>query len=216
MDNSLTQTIWRLQFGVSSGQLYLNGLPSSGLNPTWTALDDDADGTSNGEELAAGTSPFDSSKSLNLSNVTSAGASTSLAFPTQRGKIYRIESNTSLVAPAGWILQSGASPAQILGDGQPASITVPFTPNTFYRVRVEDIDRDNDELCDWVEHVLGLNPLAAQTSPPLDDKAYVIQQLARRTRCRSQPRGPLHRRTALSPVVSPSRAGKRCSPCSLT
>jgi uncharacterized protein (DUF1800 family) len=177
VDNGLTQTIWRIQFGVSSGQLYLNGLPSSGLNPTWTALDDDADGTSNGEELAAGTSPFDSSKSLNLSNVTSAGASTSLAFPTQRGKIYRIESNTSLVAPAGWILQSGASPAQILGDGQPASITVPFTPNTFYRVRVEDIDRDNDELCDWVEHVLGLNPLAAQTSPPLDDKAYVIQQL---------------------------------------
>ena len=52
----------------------------------------------------------------------------------------------------------------------------------FYRVSVEDLDRDGDGLSDHDELFLGTDPLDATTQPRVDDRDAAIQRLAARNR----------------------------------
>ena len=176
-DYAITQAIWKLKFGVTDEQMYQGGIPGNGLNATWMSGDDDGDGTTNGDEIASGTSPFDQADHIAITNMVLTGNLVELQFPTEPGKLYRIESSATLTSPGGWTLQPQPTPAQIVGDGTTKVLSVPYAANTFYRVRVEDADQDNDTLGDWVENQVALSPATATTVTGVDDHDFVAEQL---------------------------------------
>jgi len=166
-----------MKFGVTDAQLYTGGVPANGLNPAWLAQDSDGDDTNNGEEIAAGTNPFDGSNYISVTSVIRNDAWAELQFPTEPGKLYRIQSTTTLSNPQSWTLQPQADPVQAIGDGGLKVLSVPYVAGAFYRVRVDDVDQDADQLCDWVEEFVNLNPLSGTTVPGVDDSQYVETQL---------------------------------------
>lgn len=177
VDEAITRTIWKMNFGVSDAQMYLNGNSVEGLNTIWQNQDDDGDGTTNGNEAITGTNPFDESEFIAVTSVARNGASAELQFPTQPGKLYHIESTTNLSDSGSWVLQPQPTPVQVTGDGGTQLLSVPYVANTFYRVRVQDADGDSDNLSDWVEEVLQLSPLTATTETGVNDHDYVESQL---------------------------------------
>ncbi len=176
IDQAVTQRIWQNHYGVTDAQLYQDADPANGTNSIWLAQDADLDGLTNGAEIASGTNPFDSTSLIAVSNMTLDQNSVAIEFPTEAGKLYRLESSASLTTP-NWTIHSQSSPAQVIGDGSSKVIAVPSGGNTFYRVRVEDADQDSDRLSDWAELAISLSPLTAQTTPGVNDYSYVTEQL---------------------------------------
>ena len=177
INHTLTQRIWKEKFGVTDAQFYSGGAPANGLNPSWMAGDDDVDGVNNGGELAAGTNPFDAVENIAVTQVVKNGDSAEVQFPTKAGKRYRVETTTDLSNSNSWVMQPQPAPLQITGNGGAMVLSVPYVANTFYRVRVDDIDEDNDGVGSWVEDVASTNPYAAATEGGLDDHTFMVQQL---------------------------------------
>jgi uncharacterized protein (DUF1800 family) len=165
IDDAATQQIWKLKYGVTDAQI---------ADPAWLAKDDDGDGVTNGGEMAAGTNPFDATKTINVTRVAKNGSNTDLQFPTEPGKLYRVQCTTTLTNANSWAFVGG----QLTGDGTSKTLSVPYTANAFYRIFVSDIDTDGDGLSDWAEKAVGLNPNSAQSVTGTDDHAYVQAQVA--------------------------------------
>jgi uncharacterized protein (DUF1800 family) len=169
IDNNVTSHVWKLKFGVTNTQL---------ADPLWLDQDADADGCSNKDELAAGTSPFNPAVNMAVSKVTRNGAVMELEFPTELGKRYRIESNGSL-SGGPWVLQPQPVPVQVMGNGGVKMLSIPQPAGrVFCRVRVDEVDTDGDQLSDWVEGAVALNPALPQTVPTVNDYNYVASQVA--------------------------------------
>ncbi len=67
-------------------------------------------------------------------------------------------------------------------DPRPLSQLLGSSGRAFYRVTVEDLDRDGDGLSDHDEHFLGTDPLDATTQPRVDDRDAALGRLAARDR----------------------------------
>ena len=169
-DNEMTRQVWKLKYGVTDAQLG---------DPLWMNQDADKDGNSNADEMAFGTNPFGGGGSIEVSSVQRNGTMMELRFPTEPGKRYRVESN-STPAASGWQMQPPALPAEVTGDGSPKMLSIPFpvSMRMFCRVRVDEIDSDNDRLSDWVERAVALNPLLPQSVPDVNDYEYVEGQVS--------------------------------------
>lgn len=167
-DANFTKQIWRLKFGVSATQL---------ADTDWLKADADGDGTTNGDEIAAGTNPFVPSVTMRVKTITKNGSNVDLTFPTTVGKRYRAEASSSLSSP-NWVLQPVGSPTSVMGTGNDVTLTVPYVADNFYRIRVDEIDTDGDGISDWAEQQAGLNPNSAQSSPGVNDSDFVTGQLA--------------------------------------
>ena len=128
---SINQTVWKMKYGVSDSQAG---------DSAWLNADDDGDGIKNGDELAAGTNPFSASKTIKVTDISKSGNSVTLQFPTEDGKRYRAESATSMTNSTTWVLQPQPTPTVVLGDGTTKSITVSYVANSYYRIRVDDMD----------------------------------------------------------------------------
>lgn len=167
IDENASEQIWKLKFGVSEAQMG---------NEAWMNQDSDGDGLKNGAEVGAGTNPFDPVRTIKISNLSLNGSQVNLSFPTEIGKLYRVESTGALEGP--WTLQPQPSPVQVIGDGTTKTLTLPYEANHFYRVEVTEIDSDGDGLSDWAERSVGLNAAAAQSVPGVNDYEYVTAQVA--------------------------------------
>lgn len=174
--SDLNKIIWGQLYGVSAAQY---------SDPAYLAADADGDGVTNGDELAAGTNPNDSSSVLKILSAVQSGSNVQITFPTVSGKFYEVLFQTAdgqgVLGP--W--QSFNPKATAAGTNGNVTVTVPSSTNTFYRVAVSDIDTDGDGITDWAEIFLGLDPTQVSSSgqldafgKPLTDTAYAQSNLA--------------------------------------
>ncbi len=168
IDQTINRTVWKMLYGVTDAQL---------ADPLWLAADDDGDGVTNGDELVAGTNPFKADSNIAFTTLTRSAGNTQLAFPTQRGKQYVAESRATLGTGTWAAIVPAAS---VTGDGTPKTLTVASaTADTFYRVRIQDLDTDGDGVSDWAEGVLGFDPTNSHTrGATTDDKTAIQNALA--------------------------------------
>lgn len=136
IDNAVTRSVWDARYGATSLNL---------------ADDSDGDGQSNGEELIAGTDPFDRHSVLSLGAVEIDGDNAIFTFQTEVGKRYQVE-RLEGTDPLTWQVVG----ALRQGDGGLMNHTVDYAqhPDALYRLHVEDIDSDEDSLSDHVESLL--------------------------------------------------------------
>lgn len=144
-------------------------------------LDADNDGVPNREESVAGTDPFDP---LSFPAVGLASLQTGTVRQVQAGKLYTVEAADRLGAP--WVVITnvpGTNAAVLAG--------LPFAgySQRLFRVSVSDVYSDASGLSDWEKLQAGLALSNAwsngQYDPqgnPLDDHAYVTNQLAAQNR----------------------------------
>ena len=175
--DQINQQVWARVYGVSAAQLG---------NAAWLAADDDGDGQTNGQEVAAGTNPFSAGSAVKITSVvTNATFNTSLdlTFPTQSGKQYVLQSKAALT-DASWTTSASIL---INGTGTAKTLTVPKSTGNFFRVLVQDMHSDSDTtgVGDWAKLILGLdtknkysNKQTDAFGASLDDRAYVSSNLA--------------------------------------
>jgi uncharacterized protein (DUF1800 family) len=125
---------------------------------SWLAADDDRDGLSNGSELAAGTNPFNAGSVINISAMTPAGTNVDLSFLTVSGKQYVAQASPSLTSP---VWTSGTA---VIGDGGLKTLSAPKVAGAFYRILVQDVDSDSDQVSNWAEKMAGYDPNNSHTA----------------------------------------------------
>ena len=171
IDYTIDQKVWKMIYGVTDAQL---------ADPAWLSKDDDGDGVPNGEELAAGTNPFDpKSKPAAYVPVISNGM-VSVTFPTVPGKMYILQSSADLSKASNWT--NVTPPASVIGVTTASSQTL-STPlagaNLFYRILVQDTDTDGDGVSDWAEIATGFDPNNTHTNgSSVDDHTALSNDLA--------------------------------------
>jgi uncharacterized protein (DUF1800 family) len=130
--------------------------------------DADADGWINTQESLAGTDP-QSGKSYPGTQLTLTGGSPALFWWGMSGKRYTVVASSDLTnfLPTGDIVT-----------GHGAMIQLPLSSGAgpqFYRVRVSDIDADNDQLSDWEELALGLDPTKTNSERYNETDDVIVQ-----------------------------------------
>ncbi len=108
--------------------------------------DNDGDGSTNREESAAGTNPNDATSVLNFDSVHNNGTVIQAAWRTVKGKSYQVQTSADL---GGAWQNTGVA---VAGEGGLATTELP-APGTrlFLRIRVSDVDSDQDGVTDWEE-----------------------------------------------------------------
>jgi hypothetical protein len=120
----------------------------------------DGDGYSNLKESIMGTDPQSGQPSVGfvvpaVVQQPSLSGVYVVSWPTQKGKQYRLHASPDL-SVGSWTQVGDA----ILGDGTPIEIAIQSDAAAlFWRVAVEDLDRDADGLSDYEEGLLGSDPL---------------------------------------------------------
>ena len=171
-------------------RLFNNGELFDPQNPDHApGADPDGDGWSNLKESIAGTDPFygnppEGMVATQITYLKDQEEAPTPEFPEGRiidltviswetlpGKQYTLLFSPDLTASS-WL----AASAPIIGDGQPAAVSVTLTDaegeepdKLFWRVAIDDLDSDGDGLTDHEEFALGLNPYSAQTHPGISD-----------------------------------------------
>jgi len=145
-----------------------------GLYNGWglaAAGDEDFDGATNFVESVAGTDPRNPNDVIKVGNTTIAGSTVTFTFDAEKGKKYRILSDS--VSPTGAFatVETHLSPVNgatqlIPSVGNPTqTITITKSGTSkFYRIETTDTDSDGDGVSDWAEGQLGMNPLVASST----------------------------------------------------
>lgn len=155
--------------GDGLGDLWAAFYNATGLQPS---NDDDGDGATNQEEEIAGTDPLDRLSVFGThAQLSSHGLR--LSWMAHSGKRYQVELTDDLTtwSPSG-------SPIQDVSGFTHADVNVPG-PRSFARIRVADLDQDNDGLNAWEEAGFALSDLNATSngSATTGDYASVIASL---------------------------------------
>lgn len=116
--------------------------------------DTDGDGQTNLQEAISGTNPLNTGDRLDFTNVASTPSTITANWKTAKGKMYQIQSSTSL--SGGWTNEG--TPVMGLGSELAGSCSN-HTTRMFLRLQVQDIDSDNDGVTDWEEYMAGTNPV---------------------------------------------------------
>ena len=182
--DQINQQVWARIYGVSAAQLG---------SPAWLAADDDKDGQTNGQELAAGTDPFQPGSVIKITSVATDAANSAywdLNFLTQGGKQYVAQGKVTL-ADASWGAVTDAAPAvtSLIGDGNARKLIVAKAGAQgfkYFRVLVQDTHSDGDSTgaSDWAKRQSGLDPKNKYSNKqtdaygaPLDDRTYLSNNL---------------------------------------
>lgn len=139
---------------------------SNGIDDVWEMIynardisasgDEDRDRVTNGDEARAGTDPLDPNDFLEFASFEKTGTTVTVTFQTQVGKRYRIYKTASTLSPS-WT-QVGSD---VVGDGTVMEVVLSGINETeaYFRIGVDDIDSDGDNLSDWAEGQLeGFDP----------------------------------------------------------
>jgi uncharacterized protein (DUF1800 family) len=164
-------------------------LESDGLDDVWQQrygaealapeVDTDADGLANGIESTAGTDPFSYASRFQLADAQPATyTNTILRWHAEAGKRYLPQTSSNLFDWLDW------EPA-LDGTGGDLEVVFPLTDAARYlRIRVADVDTDNDGVSDWAELLAGLNPTLQETTPGTNDLAALTAVLSTPTSLR--------------------------------
>ena len=165
----INQLVWQQAYGVSDAQIN---------DPAWLAADDDHDGLSNGDELKAGTNPFDPASTFKSAAVSVSSHVMSLTFATEAGKLYVLQYSADLST---WATNN--PPIQAIGQGTPLTLTSSVVAGAnFFRIVVQDVDSDGDGVSDWAERALGFDPNNKYTDgSSVDDLTAITAQLTHQT-----------------------------------
>jgi len=138
-------------------------LDSDGLSDLWqmkyqadelsATADSDGDGQSNAAEAAAGTNPLVANDIIRVSSMSRIGNQITLRWSSIAGKKYQVECSSSL-DEATWSLLGNE---QMGNDTEHSSTLTVTNRHQFFRVRVSDVDTDNDGVTDWEEIQAGLD-----------------------------------------------------------
>ncbi len=139
--------IWALRYGAGA------------LSPT---ADTDGDGQKNSAEAAAGTNPTQPGSVIKITSVTVDIYGVHVAFPTEQGKRYQLQTAVSLVSPTWTDLGLPLSPNET--GSLTATNSAGSATSLFYRVRVQDIDSDGDGVSDWEEIQVGFDPFNSHSN----------------------------------------------------
>jgi len=115
--------------------------------------DGDGDGVNNAGESIAGTDPLNGNS---VPEVQLQGSAPQLgtAWESITGKLYIIQSTTN-IATGPWLTNAVVNGR----DGQLSNaISAVANSTSFYRMAIQDLDTDGDQLTDWEELRSGLNP----------------------------------------------------------
>jgi uncharacterized protein (DUF1800 family) len=134
-----------------------------GLNPDG---DEDFDGATNYIESVAGTDPRNANDVIRVGNTTILGNSISFTFDAEKGKRYRILSDSTSPTGAYATVKTISAPLTNLYEGNQAFIPSASNPaqtitvtrsgtREYYRLETTDADRDGDGVSDWAEGQLG-------------------------------------------------------------
>ncbi len=134
-----------------------------GLNPD---ADEDFDGATNYTESVAGTDPRNANDVIRVGNTTIAGNTISFTFDAEKGKRYRVLSDTSSPTGAYATVKTISAPVTNIYEGGQAFIPSANNPTQtisvtrsgtreYYRLETTDADRDGDGVSDWAEGQLG-------------------------------------------------------------
>jgi len=189
IDESITQTAWRMTFGVTPSQL---------SNSTWMSQDSDSDGQRNVDECVAGTNPFLGNSRVVISSLSLNGSMVQITFPTVIGKRYFLQKNGNVANSAGW---STVITALVIGDGNPRSLNVAKEARCFYRVLVQDYDTDGDDVSDYAEQTFHFNPTSWYTGGPgaPADRLAILSALGQPNVVTVSPDGPVATEDGLKP-----------------
>lgn len=159
-DDGVNQTVWRMAYKVTDAQIN---------DANWHTADADGDGMKNGMEIAAGTNPFEAGSVVKITSISSTPTEVELTFPTIVGKQYVVQKATSL-SPGSFTTLTPS--VETDGTGNPATLSAPRGSNTtFFRVLVQDLDSDGDNMSDWAERQAGFDPNDATTGATNDGTA---------------------------------------------
>jgi uncharacterized protein (DUF1800 family) len=162
----IDQLVWQKLYGVTAAQIN---------SPAWLAADDDGDGVSNGNELLAGTNPFDPTSTFKTDPPVVYNGFISLTFPTEAGKLYVLQYSTDLSTWSGF-----SPPVQAEGEGTRLTLTstVAGGQAMYCRVVVQDVDTAGDGVSDWAEIALGFDPTNKYTNgSPVDNYTAITEEL---------------------------------------
>jgi uncharacterized protein (DUF1800 family) len=151
------------------------------LNPN---IDSDGDGVINRLEAIAGTDPLDPASVPRITLMAYTATNFSVTLPAALGKLYQLQSTTSLTNAGGpvWTNEMNVIPR--------SGTTVSLSATTggsakYFRISYSDVDTDGDGLNDWEEYQLGLDPFQPASNGQLDvngqpigDYAYAASRLA--------------------------------------
>ncbi len=169
IDLEINRAVWKIVYALTDAQIN---------SAKWLAADDDADGLTNGAELAAGTNPTQAASALAISTLTADPTSAHFTFRSIAGKRYVLEATSTIAEPKSWVAVLPA--VELTGDGTPMTMNVPRASDpSFYRIAVLDLDSDDDGVSDWAEIITGFDPHSDHTSgAALDDHTALLAQLA--------------------------------------
>jgi len=118
------------------------------------ANDNDNDGQNNKAEAIAGTNPFQPNEVIRVSRTIVTATTFQVFWPSIAGKRYQVECS-ELINAVNWTAVGNVHN----GTDEELSATFPLGAGSlFYRVKVTDVDTDNDGVSDWEETQAGLNP----------------------------------------------------------
>ena len=120
-------------------------------------VDTDGDGYSNLAESRAGTNPFDQNSFPRIYISVLAPSATGLTWDGFVGKRYTLQSRTNLA-------EAWTNETPILARSPLLQTNFPSaTGAKFFRLMVDDVDRDGDGVADYEERALGFNPDTTRT-----------------------------------------------------
>lgn len=151
-----------------------------GVYDAWGLLpgdDDDFDGATNFIESVAGTDPRNANDVIRVGNTTIVGNTITFTFDAEKGKRYRVLSDSisptgafatvkTILSPVGADIYEGGQ-AFIPSASNPAqTITVSRSgTREYYRMETTDSDRDGDGVSDWAEGQMGSDPGVSNSGP---------------------------------------------------
>ncbi len=146
--------------------------------------DADGDGASNRAESIAGTNPFDPASAPTISGVTNSGTNVIVSFPCALGKMYQLQSASTLLRSNLTVWTNETS--VVVRTGTVAALIAPMNQKAkYFRIMISDVDSDGDGVNDWEEYQLGLDPFNPASNgqldgngQPLGDYPYVVGKMA--------------------------------------
>lgn len=151
----------------------------NGLPDVWETLynagnlapsdDSDGDGLSNLLESRFGTDPFDPSQGMKFKVIANDRDSAIVSWSDLSDRPGVLETSADLGVTDGWTPLSGTP---VKSNGEWRLVIPTAIQNQFFRIRASSSDRDNDDVPDWIEPLIGFSNAPGDNGSVLQSQSY--------------------------------------------